>query len=226
MKREVIDKMLPLLGGVLLIFGLTTRPIEGQYEPAEVGIGSLSEGGPVGPDGKTEVACDLPIELRMKNVGGRDGAGLCVFTSINHSANWQNESRLFDLQKKMRSEAGGGWPEKVDKMLAKYGNGTEYLNAETKDPAILVAALQSGRMPAVTYNGQDQHYRGQKVAHMVNLVCYDEQANLAAVLDNNFIGENQLVWMSCKEFCDRWTGGRQGWVVVLLNPGPGQPPRN
>src|SRR5262245_53923587 len=75
-------------------------------------VAALAEGGPLAPDGKTEVTCDIPVELRQKNTGGWDGAGLCVFTSIEHSARFQNERRLWDFQKNMRSERGGGYPEK------------------------------------------------------------------------------------------------------------------
>src|SRR5207244_7513784 len=35
----------------------------------------LTVGGPVSPDGHTEVQCDLPVNQRTKNAGGRDGAG-------------------------------------------------------------------------------------------------------------------------------------------------------
>lgn len=187
--------------------------------------GKVKLGGGVGPDGKTQVVCDLPPDQRTRNVGGRDGAGLCVFTSIGHAARWQNERRLVDFQKEMRQEDGGGYPEKVDRMIARYGPGTPYVQYEGKDPSILKAALASGRMPSVTYDGRDGvHYAG-RIAHMVNLVAYDEAADLACVLDNNFIGENELVWLSCREFLDRW-GGDGGWAVILLAPPPPPPPHH
>jgi hypothetical protein len=181
-------------------------------------------GGPRAPDGKTEVTCDLPVDQRTRNVGGRDGAGLCVFTSIGHSARWQHESRLEDFQKDMRAEPGGGYPEKVDAMIAKYGKGTSYLQYEGRNPTILKEALAGGRMPAVTYDGHDPHYGNATIAHMVNLVYLDDR--WACVLDNNFIGENELVWLSSKEFLQRWTGGRAGWTVILLAPPPPPVPHN
>lgn len=184
-------------------------------------IGTPHEGGPLS-DG-LEVAVDLPVSLRVKNVGGRDGAGLCVFTSIMHSARYQNERALWDFQSKMRSELGGGWPEKVDRMIAKYAPGTRYLQYEGSNPEVLEAALKSGRMPGVTYNGHDSHYGGT-IAHMVNLVYLD--ANAACILDNNFIGDNQLEWMTRQDFLQRWTGGRSGWAVVLLAPAPAPVPHN
>src|SRR5438128_3592813 len=179
----------------------------------------LTVGGPVSPDGHTEVQCDLPVNQRTKNVGGRDGAGLCVFSSIGHAARWQNERRLVDFQREMTKESGGGYPEKVDRMIAKYGKGTPYLQYEGHDPAILRLALKTGRMPSVTYDGHDPHYSGS-IAHMVNLIYLDDRE--ACVLDNNFIDE--LVWMSAKEFSERWTGDG-GWAVILLAPPTPPPPR-
>jgi hypothetical protein len=124
----------------------------------------------------------------------------------------------------MRAEPGGGYPEKVDAMIAKYGAGTAYIQYEGKDPSILKEALASGRMPAVTYNGHCPHYGNHTIAHMVNLVYLDDQ--WACVLDNNFIGENDLVWLSTRDFLQRWTGGQNGWAVILLAPPPPPVPHN
>jgi 23S rRNA G2069 N7-methylase RlmK/C1962 C5-methylase RlmI len=59
---------------------------------------------------------------------------------------------------------------------------------------------------------------------MVNLVHLDQ--TWACVLDNNYIGERQLVWMSVAEFVSRWKGQGQGWAVVLLDPPPMPAPHN
>lgn len=193
------------------------------YLPTLVPAGEIRVGGPIAPDGRTQVQCDLPLSLRLKNVGGSDGLGLCVFSSICMASRFQNERRLWDFQEKMRREPGGGWPEKVDQMIAKYGQGTQYLQYEGKDPTILVAALASGRMPSITYCGRDPHYHGRDVAHMVNLVYLD--AGQAAVLDNNFVGDNELVWLSAAELVERWTAGGGGWAVFLLAPAPPPVPR-
>ena len=47
------------------------------------------------------------------------GLGLCVFTSIQYAAWWQDVRVLHDLQSKMKTQKGGGWPEKVDQVLGK-----------------------------------------------------------------------------------------------------------
>jgi hypothetical protein len=175
------------------------------------------EGGKVSPDGADEITIDLPASEKKHNTGGRDGSGLCVFTSIEWAARWQNERRLFNFQQQMRQEPGGGYPEKVDRMIARYAAGVPYLQYEGSDPSILAAALRSGRMPAVTYNGYDCHYRGG-VSHMVDLVHLSER--WAAISDNNYPKDNQIVWMSPSEFLKRWRGGRSGWTVILLRPPP------
>lgn len=169
-------------------------------------------GGPVSPDGKAEVTCNLPLSLRAKNVGGRDGAGLCVFTSVMHAARYQNERRLSDFQREMRQEDGGGWPEKLEAMIAKYGKDTRYVQYIGTNPSFLVEALNSGRMVSITYTR----------VHMVNLIYLSDE--WAAVLDNNFIGENEIRWHRTSELLQMWRDGGQGWAVVLLAPRPPSPP--
>jgi hypothetical protein len=186
-------------------------------------VGSISEGGPLSPDGATEIALDLPESEKKRNTGGRDGAGLCVFTSIEYAARYQGERRLFDFQQKMRSEPGGGYPSKVDKMIAKYAPGVKYVQDTTGDYELIKAAVKSGRMPSVTYDGYDGvHYRG-KIAHMVSLAHADDQ--WVCITDNNFPKSSQFLWMSVPEFMKRFPS-RDGWSVFLLNPPPPPPPKN
>lgn len=216
-------KWILLAVGIVIVFAAFAWPAD----PAR---GVLSEGGPIAPDGKTEVDCDLAVELRQKNIGGSDGAGLCVFTSIEHAARYQNERRLWDLQKQMSRERGGGYPEKVDAMIAKYGPGTRYIQHVAGDLEFLYQAIRTGRMPGVTYAGRDMHYGPrQRVAHMVNLVHLDPPSarpRLACVLDNNYIGEKQLVWMTADEFRSRWLDMSGGWAIVCLAPPPSPVPHN
>ena len=171
------------------------------------------EGTPnVAPDG-TEVAVDLPTTEKKRNTGGRDGAGLCVFTSIEYCARWQNERRLVDFQKEMKKEPGGGYPQKVDKMIAKYGAGTPYIQYEGGDMSIMKDALKSGRGCAVTW-GSD---------HMICLFHLDDK--WAAVCDNN--SPERIQWLTPEAFKRKWTaGGRSGWTVILLAPPPPPIPKN
>lgn len=180
------------------------------------------EGGKVCPTDPTkEVVCDLPENEKKRNTGGRDGLGLCVFSSIEYAARWQNERRLIDFQKQMKQEPGGGYPEKVDRMIKKYADGTPYLQHTGGDYEFLVTAIRSGRMPGVTYNGHDPHYSGS-IAHMVSLIYADQE--VAAITDNNHPRDSEIVWMSREDFIRRWRGSGGGWAVVLLKGPPPPPP--
>src|SRR6478736_5701824 len=63
------------------------------------------------------VTCDLPVSEHLRNSAGRDGLGLCVFTSIEHAARWANETSLIGFRDFMTRQPGGGWPEKVDEFI-------------------------------------------------------------------------------------------------------------
>lgn len=225
LKLQFIDLMAILVGGYVFVnMGLARKPAETPprrlIKDEIASIQAFVENGPV-HDG-TEVTCDIPEEYRQHNVGGRDGSGLCVFTSIEYVARFQNELRLWDLQKSMRQEPGGGYPQKVDAMLKKYAPGVPYLQYQGSDPTFLEEVLKTGRPVAVTYNGRDPRYHNQTIAHMVTLVHLDSKN--ACILDNNF--EKQYYWMSREEFLARWKGGREGWAVALLSPPPPGAPRN
>jgi hypothetical protein len=188
-------------------------------------------GGRISPDGKEEIACDLPGSEHLKNtgrVGPRGpgtGAGLCVFTSIEHCGRYQNESALIGFQKKMTYEPGGGYPDKVDAMIRKYAPKVNYIQYTGKDTTLLRLAVKTSRMVGVTY-GYSPRYGGP-IAHMVNLVHLTDK--WACILDNNFPGENSYEWMSPDEFDRRWVAGspdKSGWAVILLNPPPPPAPHN
>lgn len=195
-------------------------------------------GGKLAPDGKTEINCDLPGNLHMKNTGGMgprgpgSGAGLCVFTSIEHSSHWQNVDALKGFQQWMTHKPGGGHPQKVDQMIEAFCKERglakpDYLQVEGKDLEILKLACKTGRMPAVTYGvSPSGRYSGKTIAHMVSLPHADDQ--FFCVLDNNYIEprEGAYEWMTPQEFLKAYTSGGGGWAVILLDPGPPPVPRN
>lgn len=185
-------------------------------------------GGRVSPDGKVELTCDLPVSCRKKNIASK-GLGCCVFRSGDYAAHWQQVPEFYDLPEQMVKAGieGGGYPEKVDRVFAKFGPAVQYVQDTTGDADVLEAILKTERMPCVTYNGHDPHYGGQSIAHMVCLPYFDRKTGWAAVSDNNFIGEDEFVWMSCDEFIKRWKGGGGGgWVYCLLAPPPPAAPHN
>lgn len=202
-------------------------------------------GGKIAPDGK-EIQIDLPGSQHLKNKGGNDrtkynprgepgkGLGLCVFTSIEHAARWQNIPALIDFRDWMTTKPGGGWPAKVDAMIAakcKELNVTppEYVQLEGGRELldILRAALASNRIVQVTYSfSPTGRYGGGRIAHMVNLVHLD--GSYACILDNNYIEPREAAyeWLTVDEFVRTFTGGKAGWAIVFLNPGPPPLPFN
>jgi hypothetical protein len=189
--------------------------------------------------GSSKVACYLPESERMKNTGGSDGprgpgsgSGLCVFTSVEHAARYQNVIELRGLQQWMTKHPGGGTPSKLQKMIEQYCKEQgvpvpAYLQYEGTDINFVRAVIESGRMGCSTYDGRDGvHYKGH-IEHMINIVGFDAQ--WVVVLDNNFPADAQLVWLTPEEYRSRFIGqggqGRQGWLFVLLGPGwPPEPP--
>lgn len=177
-------------------------------------LAAVQVGGPVSPDGRAVVTCDLPLELRTRNVGGSDGAGLCVFSSIGHQARYNNEPGLKNFQTWMRDKRGGGWPNKVDDMIRSCSPQSRYIQYEGSSIDVARQALSSGRMPSITWGGN----------HMLNLVHHDGE--WCCALDNNFVGENELRWLKPSELLRLYNQGGGGWTVVLLAPRPPSPPCN
>lgn len=187
-------------------------------------------GGPVAPDGRTEVACDLPVDERLKNIGSKvDGAGMCVASSWEMAMRYQGLDRWRGFRDWCARFPGGGYPAKLDQQIERFCREKrlpvpEYIQYQGGDPALLRAALAGGRMACVTYGGRDGvRYRGP-IAHMVCLIHLDE--HWACLLDNNGIGDNELLWMTPAAFLERWHGNGAGWAVVFLAPPPPAPPRN
>src|SRR4051794_24575544 len=136
--------------------------------------------GPALEDG-TEIDCDLPTSLHVRNRGGSDGAGLCVFASMRHSGLWSDEPVFAALFEWMWARPGGGYPQKVDRMVERYcfmekKDKPPYVQVEGSDLDVLRQAVRAGLMPAVTYyRSPTGRYGGQRIAHMVSLVAAGEK---------------------------------------------------
>lgn len=195
----------------------------------------VAEGGPLaeafvptGPvhDG-TRAAADLPAERHVRNTGGSDGprgpgsgSGLCVFTSFQMSADWHGVDFLAGFQAWMTRRPGGGYPDKLDQMVAAFCREKgvpvpPYVQHEGGDEAFLDLAIRTRRLLFVTYAGNDDFYRGG-IDHMVNLAHLDESR--AAIIDNNRPGK--FVWMTRVEFLQRWKARGGGWAGCFLLPPP------
>jgi hypothetical protein len=204
----------------LAIAGLAALPV----------LARISIAGPTAPDGATQVAVDLPADQRIKNIGSRvDGAGMCVMSSVEMAARWANLEDLRGLRDWCAKQSGGAYPAKVDRQLREYAafrsiNVPEYGQLEDASYDDVAAVLRSGRLACVTYAGYDGvRYRGP-IAHMVCAV----HANGAwvALLDNNAVGENELMWMTPQEFDRRFRDMGGGWLFWWCSPPPPPVPAN
>lgn len=181
----------------------------------------------VAPDG-TEIQCDLPVDLQVRNRGGSDGAGLCVFASLKHAAVWQNVEALESIFEWMFTHPGGGWPEKVDQVIGQICKDKgvpkpDYIHIHGSDLEPIKLALKTGRIVCVTYSfSPSGRYGGQKIAHMVNVLHCDDQR--VCLLDNNFPGTYE--WMTPQEFLRSYAYRGPGWAIVFLAEGPPPAPFN
>jgi hypothetical protein len=186
-------------------------------------VGKISINRDKAPDG-TPVKISFPIEEDIRNIGSyKNGYGMCVMSSIEMASRWANLVEFRGLRNWCAKEAGGGYPKKVDDQIARFAKEFEveeapsYLQYEGDDLEFLKLVLKTYRMAAVTYSGRDGvRYKGP-IAHMVCLVHLDD--DWAAIYDNN--GKpGDLLWMTPREFKDRWLGGGNGWVFVWTAPPP------
>lgn len=176
-----------------------------------------------------EVMVDLPVTERIHNIGShRDGAGMCVDSSIEMMFRWCGVDTFRGFRDWAADKPGGGYPGSVSSQIPEFATShhvpvPSWFQYEGDDPSLLLAALRTGRPVAVTYSGSDSvRYQGP-IAHMVLLVHFDGER--VGILDNNFIGEEELLWMPTTDFLSRWRGSGQGWAVFCTSPPPPPPPR-
>lgn len=185
--------------------------------------------GPTSTDG-VELTTDLPRDQRIENIGShRDGAGMCVMSSAEMAARWQNLEILRGIRDWAAQDTGGGWPSRFDEQIRTFCRQRNvavpsYINYEGRDLTLLRNAIRTGRMVAVTYSGRDRVRYTTTISHMVNLVHIDETH--VCLLDNNFPGDNEYLWMTVAEFQSRWSGSGNGWAIVFLAPPPPPAPHN
>lgn len=161
--------------------------------------------------------CPIPVEMRKKNEGGTDGAGLCVIASQVTDSNWQQIGEVgATLWKTAKQRRGGYWPERLKELMAELAPEIPYQSYEGRDTTWMEHQLQSGIPIGVTY-GTGRGYEYQQIAHMVSLVHLDSE--WGAVVDNNFPGF--VAWMPRAEFDRRFVLGiGEGWAFYFDIPAP------
>lgn len=184
-------------------------------------VGGWTEVGP-GQDSPA-IDCDIPAPMRIRNTGGTDGAGLCVFASMQMAASFQNTKELLDIFKYMQTQPGGGWPERVDKIMKERAPNVKYKQYEGSDIDFIQEGINSGRPVCVTLGlGPEKIYGGQTIAHMVLCVGMNEKET--SILDNN---DPQNIWViETSEFKRRFIHpNTSGWAFYTLTPPPPPVPR-
>lgn len=179
-----------------------------------------------GPDG-TEPQIDFPDEHWLKNIGSRlDGAGMCVFTSFEHSCRWAGLDEFRGFRDWCATHyRGGGYPEKLQRLLDAYCQAKgltppQVIQYEGSSAEILDAALRNGYLPCTTLYRSPRYGRGT-IYHMVN--CAHLDAARGAILDNNF---RPLEWADRETTLGRMKLQGKLWVVVVLAYGPPPFPYN
>ncbi len=185
------------------------------------------------------LTCDLMPWDQFKNIGSKlDGAGMCVFSSIEMAALAQGLEEMRGYRDWWASVSrGGGWPDQVDKSLAAWWKHKgiapiPYYQYEGREPDKIFSAIDAtGRPFCMTYGWSPRY--GSSISHMVTGLGY--RGKYAIVLDNNFpskktgngFDENVYEWMSKEELCRRTqlTGG-SAWIFCWLTPPPPPPPRS
>lgn len=160
----------------------------------------------------------IPLEQRQRNTGGSDGAGLCVIASIKTNGNYQGLGpEVVKLWEEAQRRPGGYSPSKLERLLAEITPDLKYASYVGSDPAVLHRLSKAGYPIGATMN-TGRLYNYMPIAHMVSLVHYDEEKDLAAVIDNN--KPEVYAWMPAQEFARRWNGIGGGWAFVWDYPPP------
>lgn len=201
------------------------RPRPKPWGPRQGPVGAYGERAQVG--GRTDPATGRPLMIdltrsqHLKNLP--DGGGCCVFASMDMNARWLDLEPLIGV---LNDRLGGGYPQKVDEVIARRWPGfTAYAQGEGEPGVRLMDwALRTGRAACVTY-GYGERY-GSRISHMVLLVHLEPEGPnaRAAILDNNFPGTYE--WMSRREFLRRWRLGGGGWSYCFFSAPPPPIPTN
>lgn len=227
--RFILRKFVTSFACLAMVFG----PAAGAFVIADsLGDRTSFEGGR--SHAGENIDADLPGTEHIANIGSKvDGAGMCVMSSVEMCFRYVGEEEMRGLRDWCAQDAGGGWPEKVDKQIQAFCAQKKikvppYIQYEGRDPEPLIeAALKSGRMIGITYGWSPRYPGVRYIAHMTCCVKYS--GRFAVVLDNNFIDskEGKYEWMDKEELVRRTKyPSSTAWVFVPLTPPPPPSPRN
>jgi len=167
---------------------------------------------PVSPSGVPAIV-DVPANLHIRNVGGSDGAGLCVGTSVQLAARFSGVTEMEGFQDWLRRRPGGSIPSQLARDLPAFCQSKgvpvpRWVQHSGGDVAFLELIFRTRRACGMTWSPY----------HMVTGAHLD--ANTGCIIDNNNPGNWE--WCDRAEFLRQWGpgNGHGGWAVVFLGPPP------
>jgi hypothetical protein len=178
----------------------------------------------MGPGGRQPLV-DYPEELWKKNIGGSDGAGMCVFRSCEFQALWIGLP-FQGFTEWCAKGPGGGYPEKLAKLFSAFCKEKHIvpeptlIQYEGRDFAWVEACLANGWLPCITLYHSPRYGPGT-IYHMTCAGHLDKE--FGATQDNNF---RPLEWAPRTEWEKRCMLNGQFWAFAIVGPGVPLPPRN
>jgi hypothetical protein len=165
----------------------------------------------------TPANAPIPPAMHWRNEGGSDGAGLCVISSLKINGNYQGVPDLDELWRVAKSRPGGYSPTKLEDLLAQVMPDEKWASYVGTDPTVLHRLSGMGYPIGSTMNTGELYNYG-RIHHMISLVHFDRERDLACVVDNNQPGIYS--WMTTREYLSRWVDGGTGWAFVWLRKLP------
>ena len=176
----------------------------------------------------SEVIVDIPDEDCQPNAAGipgpgeKEGSGLCVWATLQMAARWQGIRELDDLFEYMKTQTGGGWPERVERILKERAPGLDFSQYEGDNPVPFIeAALRTGRPVCSTYGYGELYLNsaGQmtQISHWILIVGLNGE--WGQIKDNN--DAFHVTWIKRTELIKRikYPKGK-AWLAVLMPPPP------
>jgi hypothetical protein len=181
------------------------------------------------PDSRGEVVTTTPAyrgerasapigrEHHIRNEGGSDGAGLCVYSSVIIAGAYQGVADLDRLKQSqlwryVKARPGGSYPEKLARDLnAVYPleqTGERWSQYTGTDTSVIDKLSRAG-YPVCSTMDTGALYEYRKIHHMITLAHYRKDG-WVCVVDNNNPGK--FHWMPAKEYDRRAFDGGTLWL--------------
>jgi len=170
-----------------------------------------------GRDPKTgqRVAIRVDPQIRQKNTGGSDGAGLCVIASATTAGRHEGVPGIDRLWEEAKKRPGGYYPEKLEKLVTEVLPGEKFGSYVGRDTKVVENLIRQGHVVGTTTN-TGSIYGGQRIHHMVDTVHLDGTS--AAIVDNN--KPEVEIWTDRSTYDERFVDGDEGWAFVWARARP------